>query len=669
MAAGTRPEDRVRQAVEDVGGTMKLTLAELLASFSDGSQGPADPAAVEAALAGAGIGHAPPLQGLDEDDLVAMWLKTSPDTDGHPGGDAPPDGGPTNGAGDGHVIGRDLTHSAQNGLLPKIIGRENEIDALVEVLCRRLPRNPLLVGPPGAGKGAVVEGLAQRIVDQDVPDDLRQLRVIELSAGALLTAAAGPADPASDIIGMGSDPLVVLFIEDFAFAIGAGGYDFGLSARLRPALASGTVRCVGSLTPSDYYRVVESDPALDRSFQPISVSELSPELTLEILKSAANGGEDGGDATTRNDVLEAVVTQAGRHLRNRSFPEKAFDVLDRTMARARRTEVPPTPELVADVVREVTGGGETVEAEAVTEKIRGLAPFLRKQVIGQDEAIDTLTSGLELKLRGLDLRPNRPNGVFLFTGPTGVGKTETARSLARYLFGSDDRMLRLDMSEYAEEYQVAKILGAPPAYVGYEHGAPLLDELRTRPFAVVLLDEVEKAHPSVHRLFLQVFEDGFLTTGAGTRVFFSDAVIVMTANLDLRRGAVGFGAQSTPSSSRLDRLDAHFPREFVNRIDAVCEFRPLDPKDVRRILTEVTLPNWLEANRDAGVELSLTDEAIEHLATSGYSKELGARELHRVVETELLPLVSDRIAAGFRGLLEVGVERGRLVASPGSEHQ
>ena len=220
------------------------------------------------------------------------------------------------------------------------------------------------------------------------------------------------------------------------------------------------------------------------------------------------------------------------------------------------------------------------------------------------------------------------------------------------------------MSEYAEEHQAAKVLGAPPGYLGFDLGAPMLDELRARPFAIVLLDEMEKAHPSVHRLFLQVFEDGFLTTAAGARVYFSDAVIVMTANIDLRRGAAPGFAPGEQAGSPLDRLDRFFPREFVNRLDAVCEFKPLEPEHVKRILTEVTIPNWLEANEEAGVDLSLSDEAVDHLVGAGYSKELGARELHRAVETQLLPLVADRIAEGFRGRLAVTVRDGALITEP-----
>jgi ATP-dependent Clp protease ATP-binding subunit ClpA len=336
-------------------------------------------------------------------------------------------------------------------------------------------------------------------------------------------------------------------------------------------------------------------------------------------------------------------------------------LLDRTVARAKRANLDLTEDLVGKVLAETTG---LPLGEGMAQRAKGLRSYLRTQVIGQDEAMDALSDRFELKLRGIDLKPERPNGVFLLTGPTGVGKTETARAMARFLFGSEKRMLRMDMSEYSERHQVAKVLGAPPGYVGYEQGAPLLAELESQPFAVVLLDEMEKAHEAVHRIFLQVFEDGFLTTAAGRRVYFSDAVIVMTSNVDLRKSApVGFMGKRDPKSE-LDMLDDHFPRELVNRIDAVCQFRRLELEDVKRILREVTIPGWIEKNREKGIELELTDAAANHLAKAGYSRDLGARELNRVVEQQLLVKVADQVDKGYRGQLVAAIDDGNLVVRP-----
>jgi ATP-dependent Clp protease ATP-binding subunit ClpC len=560
-------------------------------------------------------------------------------------------------------VGRDLTALARVGQLSPVVAREAEIDEVIEVLCRRFKRNPLLVGPPGVGKTAVVEGLAQRVASGRVPNDLRAVRIVELAATGLLARSPSLhelSELVRAIVSEASQPKVVLFIDEFQSAVEAGGRDLGIAGQMKPALSRGQIACIGALTEADYYRTVQSDPALDRRFQPVRVNELSVEATTQVLRTLAPSLVEGSRVKLSDSVFDSAVRLSGRFLRNRYFPDKAIDLLDRAVARAKRTGVSADEALVADVIADMTGLPLGREARDLSERLKGLAAHLRSRVIGQDEAIEALVSHLAVKVQGLDLKPERPNGVFLFTGPTGVGKTEMARALAEYLFGSKDRMMRLDMSEYREEHYVAKLVGSPPGYVGYEQGAPLLEEIMSRPFAVVLLDEIEKAHPAAHHLFLQVFDDGFLTSGAGNRVYFSDATIIMTANIDLSaRDPVGFFSEGQ-EDRELDALDDYFPREFINRIDAVCPFRELTREDVRRIVEEVMLPAWLSHRERSDIQLEITDEALELIAVAGYSKEFGARELHRVFEDLVLVKLVDMLAPGEEAALVVLVEDGNI---------
>ncbi len=563
-------------------------------------------------------------------------------------------------------LGRDLVALARAGQLNRPVGRQAEIDEVVEVLCRRLKRNPLLVGPPGVGKTAVVEGLAQRIAADEVPPALSGVRVLEITTAGLIAETKNIGDftgLVDAIMKEASHPRVVLYVDEFQAAVEIGGRDLGLAAQMKPALARGELACIGALTESDYYRTVAADPALDRRFEPIRVQELDERETIEVLRSVIGGLSDR-KLVVADETLEAIVGMCSRYLHNRHFPDKAIDVLDRAVARASIRGGEPDKSTVADVVADMTGLPLGGGAQDLATRLDGLGEFLRSRVIGQDAAIETICRHLPLKVRGLDLRPERPNGVFLFTGPTGVGKTELARLLAEYLFGSSERMVRLDMSEYSEAHYAAKLVGSPPGYVGYEQGAPLLEEIASRPFSVVLLDEIEKAHPQVHRLFLQVFDEGFMTSGAGHRVYFSDAIIVMTANVDVRatHRRAGFTG-GVEEETALTALDAHFPREFVNRIDAICAFRALGQDDVERIVREVVLPGWLETQRANGLELEVDGDVVALLARRGYSDELGAREVHRVVEDELLGPVSRIAPAGSPCRLRASLHADEVVVS------
>ncbi|MGW7276823.1 ATP-dependent Clp protease ATP-binding subunit [Streptomyces sp. NPDC054844] len=637
--------------------------------------------------------------------------------------------------------GRDLTDLAQQGRIDPVIGREEEIEQTVEVLSRRGKNNPVLIGDAGVGKTAVVEGLAQRITDGDVPDILVGRRVVALDLTGVVAGTRYRGDfeeRMNNIVGeirAHSDQLII-FIDELHTVVGAGGGGESGSMDagniLKPALARGELHIVGATTLEEYRRI-EKDAALARRFQPILVPEPTTADAIEILRGLRDRYEAHHQVRYTDEALVAAVEMSDRYLTDRRLPDKAIDLIDqagarvRLRARTKGTDVRAMEREVDQLIRdkdqavtdeqyeqamqlrdritelkqritEADGGDEADEglnlvvgtesiAEVVSrqtgipvssltqeekDRLLGLESHLHERVVGQDEAVRVVSDAVLRSRAGLS-SPGRPIGSFLFLGPTGVGKTELARALAEALFGSEDRMVRLDMSEYQERHTVSRLVGAPPGYVGHEEAGQLTEVVRRHPYSLLLLDEVEKAHPDVFNILLQVLDDGRLTDSQGRTVDFTNTVVVMTSNLGsdviTRRGAgIGFGAGGAEADEEARReqvlrpLREHFRPEFLNRIDEIVVFRQLSGEQLRQI-TSLLLEQTRRMVHAQGITADFTDAAVDWLAERGYQPEYGARPLRRTiqreVDNELSRLLLDgRIAEG--GRVTVDVEDGRL---------
>ncbi|WP_405989842.1 ATP-dependent Clp protease ATP-binding subunit [Streptomyces sp. NBC_00986] len=636
---------------------------------------------------------------------------------------------------------RDLTDLARHGRIDPVIGRDEEIEQTIEVLSRRGKNNPVLIGDAGVGKTAIVEGLAQRITDGDVPDVLVGRRVVALDLTGVVAGTRFRGDfeeRLTNIVGeirAHSDELIV-FIDELHTVVGAGGGGEGGSMDagniLKPALARGELHIVGATTLEEYRRI-EKDAALARRFQPILVPEPTVTDAIEILRGLRDRYEAHHQVRYTDEALVAAVELSDRYLTDRRLPDKAIDLIDQAGARVRlraRTKGTDVRALeremeqlardkdqaaadedyekatqlrdrVAELkVRLAEAGGEDqgdegqnleVTGEAIAEvvsrqtgipvssltaeekdRLLGLEEHLHRRVVGQEEAVRVVSDAVLRSRAGL-ASPDRPIGSFLFLGPTGVGKTELARALAEALFGSEDRMVRLDMSEYQERHTVSRLVGAPPGYVGHEEAGQLTEAVRRHPYSLLLLDEVEKAHPDVFNILLQVLDDGRLTDAQGRTVDFTNTVIVMTSNLGseaiTRRGAgIGFGPGGADADEEARReqilrpLREHFRPEFLNRIDEIVVFRQLTAEQLR-LITGLLLEHTRRLLHAQGITVEFTDEAVDRLSRQGYQPEYGARPLRRTIQREVdnqlsRLLLDGRIAEG--GQVTVDVEDGRL---------
>ncbi|RUX05354.1 AAA family ATPase, partial [Mesorhizobium sp. M8A.F.Ca.ET.023.01.1.1] len=548
-----------------------------------------------------------------------------------------------------------LNNKAKAGKIDPLIGRESEINRTIQVLCRRSKNNPLYVGDPGVGKTAIAEGLAKRIVEGDVPEVLHNATIFALDMGTLLAGTRYRGDfeeRLKQVVKELEDyPGAVLFIDEIHTVIGAGATSGGAmdaSNLLKPALSSGAIRCIGSTTYKEFRQFFEKDRALVRRFQKIDVNEPTIEDAIEIMKGLKPYYEEFHKVKFTNEAIKASVELSARYINDRKLPDKAIDVIDETGAsqmlvpEAKRKKTIGIKEIEATIATMARIPPKTVSAD--DEKVlQGLDIELKRVVYGQDTAITALTSAIKLARAGLR-EPEKPIGSYLFSGPTGVGKTEVAKQLAASL---GVELIRFDMSEYMERHTVSRLIGAPPGYVGYEEGGALTEAVRRRPYQVVLFDEIEKAHPDVFNVLLQVLDDGRLTDGQGRTVDFRNTLIIMTSNLGAEY-LVNLGEDQDVDAVRdevMGVVRASFRPEFLNRVDEVILFHRLRRKDMDRIV-EIQLKRLESLLTDRKITLSLDPEAVEWLAAKGYDPAYGARPLKRVMQKELQDPLAEKILLG-----------------------
>ena len=628
-------------------------------------------------------------------------------------------------------FGTDLNESAKQGKIDPVIGRDTEIQRVIQILSRRTKNNPVLIGEPGVGKTAIAEGLAQRIVNGNVPEILRNKRIISLSISSMLAGAKYRGEfeerlkKAIDEVQQHKD--MIIFIDEIHTLVGAGATEGAMDAAniLKPALARGEFQVIGATTLDEYKKYIEKDAALERRFQPVQVGEPNEEDALEILRGLRDRYEAFHKAKITDEALKAAVTLSSRYITDRFLPDKAIDVVDEAASKVRMKVFSAAPDVkaledrlntvkkekeaavtsqdfekaaklrdeeqalvkeiddkktvakeesdqklivteedIASVVAQWTGIPVTKIAEEESETLLHLEDELHKRVIGQDDAVTAVAKAVRRARAGLK-DPKRPIGSFLFLGPTGVGKTELARALASSLFGDESAMIRLDMSEYMEKHTVSRLVGAPPGYVGYEEGGQLTDAVRRKPYSVILLDEVEKAHADFFNILLQVLDDGRLTDSQGRTVDFRNTVIIMTSNLGakaLHKNSTELGflapkkAESHSNDSKridfkeakksvLDAVKRHFRPEFLNRIDEMIVFHPLTEEDLTKIVT-ILMSDVIKRLGERDLHLEITPEAMKLLVKEGSDFTMGARPLKRAIQRLIEDPVSDLILKG-----------------------
>ncbi|MEQ1931371.1 MAG: ATP-dependent Clp protease ATP-binding subunit ClpA [Parvularculaceae bacterium] len=563
----------------------------------------------------------------------------------------------------------DLNEKARQGKIDPLIGREPEVERSIQILCRRRKNNPLLVGDPGVGKTAIAEGLARKIVDEEVPEVLQNSTIFALDMGALLAGTRYRGDFEERIKSVLKEledhDDAILFIDEIHTVIGAGATSGGAmdaSNLLKPALQSGTLRCMGSTTYKEYRQHFEKDRALARRFQKIDVGEPSAEDTVKILIGLKPYFEKHHHVEYTLDAVKAAADLSAKYMTDRKLPDKAIDVIDE--AGARQMLFPPNArkkiigvEEVEEVVAKMARIPPKSVSKSDTERLRNLHADLKRVVFGQDGAIDQLAAAIKLSRAGLR-EPNKPIGNYLFAGPTGVGKTEVAKQLA-ILLGVE--LIRFDMSEYMERHTVSRLIGAPPGYVGYDQGGLLTDAIDQHPHSVLLLDEIEKAHPEIFNILLQVMDNGVLTDTNGKKIDFRNVVVIMTTNAgasDAARFAIGFGA-----GKKFDESDAAIKRlftpEFRNRLDATVQFAGLSPAIIDRIVEKFVLQLEVQL-ADRGVTFEVDPEATRWLAVRGFDDEMGARPLSRVIQEHVKKPIADEILFGALkdgGIVKVSIDK------------
>ena len=622
---------------------------------------------------------------------------------------------------------RDLTEAARQGKLDPVIGREKEIQRVIQILSRRTKNNPVLIGEPGVGKTAIAEGLAQRIAAADVPEDLLDKRVLSLDLSGMVAGTKYRGEfeerikkTIDEVKKAGN---VILFIDELHTIVGAGSAEGAVDAAniLKPALSRGEIRVVGATTLNEYRKYIEKDAALERRFQPVTVAEPTPETAIEILKGLRDKYEAHHKLTITDEAIESAVRLSVRYINDRFLPDKAIDLMDEAASRVRMDAESASPELksleekiaalrkekaevlaaqdyekaaqlrdieqnyleqadierenwrknlavnrgtvgeedIAKVVAGWTGIPVTRLTEDESQRMLKLEEVLHQRVVGQDEAVTAVAKAIRRSRVGLK-DPKRPIGSFLFLGPTGVGKTELCKALAEVMFGSENDMIRIDMSEYMEKHTVSRLVGSPPGYVGHEEGGQLTEKVRRKPYSVVLFDEIEKAHEDVWNILLQILEDGIVTDSQGRRVDFKNTIIVMTSNVGARNitaadKPLGFDGRETEADEKarfdrikqavMDELRRTFKPEFLNRIDETIVFRQLTEEDIRRIaqrMLEITGKRMAQQ----GITLLADDEAVTALAKDGFDPQYGARPLRRAIQNEVEDAVAEQMLEG-----------------------
>lgn len=560
-------------------------------------------------------------------------------------------------------FGYDITRAAEEGRLDPVVGREEETERVIQILGRRKKNNPMLVGDPGVGKSAIVEGIALRIASGDIPSVLKGKRIISLDIASVVAGTRYRGDfekrLKSIIKELSGNKDIILFIDEFHTLVGAGGSSGSLDAAnmLKPALARGDLQCIGATTLDEFTRIVEKDGALDRRFQKIIVEPADVRHTVSILRKIKASYEDFHSVTYSDRALEACARLSDRYITGRCLPDKAIDALDEAgsmvhIRNARRKGRPEVEEAdIAAIISEMTGIPVGRVAESESEKLMKMEESLRSVLVGQDEAIRKVVRAIRRNRAGIK-SPGRPVGSFLFFGPTGVGKTQFAKCIAEYLFGSRENIIRIDMSEYMEKFTASRLTGAPPGYVGYEEGGQLSEKVRRQPYSVVLLDEIEKAHPDIFNLLLQVLDEGRLTDSSGRSVDFRNTILIMTSNVGSREmdeygNGVGYvTASRDTASSRKSILEKSirkiFPPEFINRIDEQIQFNPLGKADIEKII-DIEIKDLRRRVSEAGYRLNITPSAKRLVAERGYDPRFGARPLKRAIQRYIEDPVSEYI--------------------------
>ena len=555
--------------------------------------------------------------------------------------------------------GRDLTQQAKDGYLDPVVGRENEIERVLQILSRRKKNNPILLGEPGVGKSAIVEGLATRIVSEDA-GALQGKRIVTLDIASMVagTTYRGQFEERMKqvITELRDHPEIILFVDEIHTLIGAGNASGSLDAAniLKPALARGEVQCIGATTTAEYAKSIEKDGALERRFQKVIVRPTTAEETIGILRRLSEHYANYHHVVYSDAVIKACVELSERYLTDRAFPDKAIDVMDevgaRSHAQQEKQEAPYiiTTEDVAGVVSMMSGVPVQRVATAETERLRTMADSIKHRVIGQDTAVETVVRAIQRSRLGLR-DPKRPIGTFFFLGQTGVGKTYLAQCLAEEMFGSKDAIVRFDMSEYMEKHTASLLVGAPPGYVAHEDGGKLTEAVRRKPYSIILFDEIEKAHPDIFNVLLQVLDEGRLTDRQGHNVDFRNTIIVLTGNVGTRQvqefgAGIGFDAgemdQKRINATMLKALQKQFPPEFVNRIDNVVTFEPLSKDSISQIV-RIEVGQLQQRLRKQGHRLAVSNEAIDQLVDKSLDSKNGARPVKRAVQTYLEDPLTD----------------------------